>query len=702
MKAAATALQTSKEWLVQKLFDRVRSGEVMNQGTASKPDYARVFNRLSHMIALSDDGKLKSTVDDAVLNALATDCSNSHVTCVADILKLVQVCYGISLAEHLVQSSLDRLLSRGSLLRDRNSKTLTVSPKVLAEIQARIDGARALEEEVRTQWLASLGYVGASAEADELWRCLRSYMAKAFERHGVETVTLLVPDLLTSRRDTKQLSVYLEESIEAECNSVSHDVAFSGVQRFFRESTASRTRYVAQLLDATFAYFALSVDRATSAYLKSRISPLTLLLDTNFIFGILGLHSHHLSEVSRELIDLVQTNKLPFRLVYHEVTLQEIERTIEGISERLRGRRWTQAASRAAVRTGVLSGIETRYHEMNANDGPITPEDFLRRYTYLEAELRQYGFAVYRRGEPRKDLDDERYRLIADYGEYIKDHRPRGPKKYEALNHDMTVWQTVSQLRTNGHSLLSVGAFFLTTDYHLFCFDWYTKRKPNTLGLVVLPNQFLQLLRPFVASDSDADHRFVETFAIPALRAVSTDYSLTASRVLSVLNSFAGLSEETAVNILANEVLIRRLSDIDPDSEEFTDSIENEVVRQNEYLLDQQKRLQIAAEQSLRQAEESQMLLAKQQEETEKERYDRLRSEAEVESAKREAEEIRRQAASSEAISARLLSDYSAKLSQVEAERQANLRKTGRIVSLLSASFLAVLTFLVARTLAWS
>lgn len=673
----------------------------MKQEVPRKPDYARVFNRLSHMIALSDEGKLQSTVDDSILSSLAIDCGQTRVAGVADVIALVRAYYGISLGEHLVQPSMDRLVAKGKLLRDRISRALLVSPDVTASIRKRIDEARDLESQVRNQWLESLDCSETLAEADELWHCLQAYMAKAFERHGVETITLLVPDLLTSRRDNRHLSAYLEESIEAECHVVPHDKAFDAVQRFFRESTTDRTRYVAQLLDATFAYFALSADRATSAYLQGRISPLTLLLDTNFIFGVLNLHSHHLNAVSRELVDLVQNHKLPFRLCYHEVTLRETERTIDFIGDRLRGRRWTQATSRAAVRSGLLSGVETRYHEMNAERGPIAPEDFLMRYAHLEAELQSYGFTAFTRGASSKELDDERHQLVAEYDAYIKDHRPRGPKRYEALNHDMTVWQAVRRLRTNGHSALDVGAFLLTTDYYLFCFDWYTQRRPDTLGLVVMPNQFLQVLRPFVTPDNDADRSLAETFAIPALRAATTDYSATVSRVLSVLNSFAGMNEDTALSILADQVLIRQLSEIDPASEEFAESIENEVVRQNEYLQDRQRHLESAAQESRRLAAESQALLARQQEDTEIERQKRLRVEAEAERIRQDAEAARLRAESSEATSKQVTDEYSEKLRQLEDAHKHDARRLVRIVCFLSVVLEISLTLLIARVMFW-
>src|SRR5215218_1072300 len=144
------------------------------------------------------------------------------------------------------------------------------------------------------------------------------------------------------------------------------DEALQAVQQFFSVSTPRRTQYITQLLDGTFTFFALTVDKVTSAYLRGHMAPLNLFLDTNFIFDILGLHSNPLTDVSRELVEVIDKHNFPFTLYYHEATLSELQRTLKGLGAPLRGRTWRPALSRVAMRQPQLNDIERLYHEKNA------------------------------------------------------------------------------------------------------------------------------------------------------------------------------------------------------------------------------------------------------------------------------------------------------------------------------------------------
>lgn len=81
------------------------------------------------------------------------------------------------------------------MLRDRQSKVLSLEPSVRVRIEAQIKEADELETAVREEWFATLeSEIPLAAEGKtELWNCLRAYMAKAFKRHGVETMLLLDP-----------------------------------------------------------------------------------------------------------------------------------------------------------------------------------------------------------------------------------------------------------------------------------------------------------------------------------------------------------------------------------------------------------------------------------------------------------------------------------------------------------------------------
>ncbi len=558
--------------------------------TIASLDYPKVFNRLCHMVALTKDGKTRAAVDDIVLTLFALD-DTLRLTNATDVAGAIEGYYGLILRDAQLREALDRNMRAGHLLRQPGSGAYYLPPDTKAAIGTRVRDAATLEERVREEWLASLD-AGArelpAAHQGHLWACLQVYLAKVFYRHGVETIQLLAPAVPISAEAEKGLAAYLNEAVREKCDDTCSAVARDAIQAFFQTSTPLRTQYLAQLLDGTFTFFALSVDEATSAYLKGSLTSLRLFLDTNFIFGILNISTNPLVDVSQELIEFIKIHKLPFKLYYREETLEEMYRTIHPIAERLKARRWQSRTSWAAVASGRFEGLELRYHEKNA-EAPIDPAIFLSPYEHLPELLKGYGFHIWRDSAKAQEPVERKALIIADYKAYMEAHRPGRPKPYEALNHDIAVWLAVQRLRNRGSSALDVGALFLTNDTYFRRFDWEQLRERDTVGSVVLPNHFLQLLRPFVPASADFDRRFVETFALPEFRATGAGYAATPHKVLSYIDAYSNIPEQTAVHMLRDEMLAGQLRDVAEDSAEVEAVMEHALLQGQAGLIEEKE-----------------------------------------------------------------------------------------------------------------
>lgn len=583
---------------------------------SAETKYSAVFNRLCHLAALSKEGKTKAAIDNVLMTTFAIN-RTDPVSTASDASEQIEGYFGLTFDPNTLQSSIDRNLSNGSLLRNRESGTLGLNPHVQADIEGRIVAAERVETSVRQEWFATIDQriEGVSQLSKEhLWNALRSYMAKAFRQHGVETTQLLDPSQPLNENNKKALITYLKEAVTEHCKDVPTVIAEEAIREFFINKSQLRTRYIAQLLDGTFTFFALSIDKATSLYLTAGIESLALFLDSNFIFAILGLHSDPVNDVTKELIDIIETYHLPFRLYFHEETLLELRRVIQTTADHLKPYRWSQALSRAAISTGRLKGVNLRYHMKNA-ESPIDPEVFLTKYEHMEQLLSEHGFVMYRRPPPNSDFDNERYQLVAEYKHYLEQRRPFRIKPYEAINHDMTIWQAAKGLRKKSPNVFGNGAFVLSTDYLFYEFDWEHLRENADLGLVVFPNQFIQILRPLIPTTDDFDRRFVEVFAVPEFRSIGGDYSTTFAKVLSYLATFSDLSERTAVSILTNEVLINNLNQADDEPKRLRELVDNALAEENEKLRRQGEKFQEETERARREAADSAALAAQRESE---------------------------------------------------------------------------------------
>jgi hypothetical protein len=221
-------------------------------------------------------------------------------------------------------------------------------------------------------------------------------------------------------------------------------------------------------------------------------------------------------------------------------------------------------------------------------------------------------------------------------------------------------------LRKRGRSALDVGALFLSADNLLSRFDWNVLRKKDEVGTVVLPAQLLQVLRPYGTTTEDYDRKFVEAFSIPEFRSAHSDYRETSGQVLSYLTTYKDLSEETAVRILTNEMLINQLRGIEEGSPEFQELVESALATDNEMLIEEAEAARTEAEAERRAKElaleESEARIQEKDEETE-----RLRREADerVEAARTEEREL------AEANAARIRAEDADRLKAEEERRLA-------------------------------
>lgn len=288
--------------------------------------------------------------------------------------------------------------------------------------------------------------------------------------------------------------------------------------------------------------------------------------DTNFIFGILDLHEHPFVEVSNELVDAITKHSLPIKLRCHESTLSEFSGTIEHYGDILKKNKWATTISRAATNTNSISGIEQKYHQKNAETN-IDVEDFFKPYKHVEEILRDRKLEIYR----SENRLSERAKLEADYNAFLK--RINKPKIHKLIEHDVKVLDCVQSLKSKATSNLDSGALFVTCDFLLYRFDSELIRKEKVSPSVVLPNVLWQVLRPFFPYSNDFDKSFAEAFAITELRTIGSGASKACSKMLGILNSYKEITEDVAVRIISNDMLLTKLSEIEND-EKFREEVD--------------------------------------------------------------------------------------------------------------------------------
>ena len=552
------------------------------------PNFSMAFQQMASFVAISKTRDFTHTLDELVQQTFIILPQDSFTT-PASIGLAIHTLFGIKLADKVIALSIERLKKKENIVVFTGNQ-MSLSSMLRKDLEMRITDAKRIEEEVKQTWLSQISGQYPHLDSEKLWGALRVYLAQAFRRHGIQTIALLDSTAEVAKEQLGSLSSILHSVIKKEFSEDQHENAYAAVSSFIATVRLDKNRaeYIAQLADGAFNYFSLTIAPEISAKLRTKLNPLTLFLDTNFLFGILNLHVNPQVDVSAELIETIHKFKLPFRLRYHDATSIEISNTIVHFGGELRKQKWPQQISRAAVQSGMFSGAELRYHEKNADES-IDVDDFLAPHRHWEILFKDKEINIH-----RVDSSQERLRsratLEADYKEFLKKHNREKP--YEAIQHDMAVLETVRSMRSNARSTLDAGAILVTCDYYLCRFDWESSREEGNASCVVLPSLLWQILRPFVSESPEFDEAFAETFALPEFALLTRGGAeKAASRMLSILAGYKSIPEETATSMLANELLLNELQSKKTE-EEFVKTIESALAKTNVVLLEEKGALE--------------------------------------------------------------------------------------------------------------
>ncbi|RLL81547.1 cell envelope integrity protein TolA [Mesotoga sp. BH458_6_3_2_1] len=550
--------------------------------------FSSIFEKMCNFIAIAKTGDPHATIRGLVTLCLF-EFPDEQFYVSGQFHKTIETLFGLVIPQDQIESALDELEKQNVIIRPGNTN-YRLDPAAMEELKQSIEEAQSLEERVRVDWFQQLGDSYPNLPVEDAWEVLRAYLQKTFRRHGIQAAALLDPTVNTPPEHEASLTAILHKAIDEhgflDKNLRARvEAAVSGFMAALGRDT-DRIKYIAQLADAAFNFYTLEVPADLSEHLRKELRELTLFLDTNFLFGILDLHYNTQVQVSHDLMRAISEHKLPFKLRFHEETQKEISNTISHYGSILRSRPWTNSLSRAASTSRNLSGIEQKFHERNAA-GPIDVDEFLRPFEHVDSLLATKDIKIYR---PHSERPNDQNDLFHEYREFL-DKNGRGDKPYETVMHDVKVLEETRNLRTNAASSLEAGALLISCDYYLYRFDWEASRKVGRRACVLLPNIFWQILRPFVPTDQDFEKAFAETFALPEFRVIGSGGSRACSKMLQILATYKEVPEQTAMKMLANDLLLDRLRS-EHDDAKFKEQVEQAFVEENRNLLEEKMSLE--------------------------------------------------------------------------------------------------------------
>lgn len=513
---------------------------------------------LIHHVELTEAGWHDKALDLFVLRALLDESLTLSLGQVRDsVNKRLPAPLGLAQVKQIT----DRLLQSGALLATP-SERLKLSEATRADLTAHAEEARVLDQAM-AEWFGTVFLPVLGTTSAEDWHRFRD----SFLRVLIRELGARAYELVTGERSGVEQTAAFRSYVGAYPPELQARLSRS-IAEFIDPSSPTVRKWVLSHLNATFVWHVLGLPENALRRLHDRTGApviMNVLVDTNFLFSLVGLHDNPADDVVEALAELVETarDKVTLNLWMMPFTYDEAVRTVHGYEIRLAGFYISSGVARVArerptdLDSITLKFVLTAMHSPT----PLNARDYFR--PFRENLIRLAGQAGVRLKDEDVDYLSMDQRVIDDLNdqiEYQKRDKVREPKRYEILLHDMMLWHYARRGRpARVESPLDANWWIATLDYRFIAFDRSKARRSRRLvPLCVHPTVLLQMLQLWIPRTEELETAVVESLRplVPFIH--DRDSERVTVRILRALSRHedgSGIDETTAATVLLDSAL---------------------------------------------------------------------------------------------------------------------------------------------------
>lgn len=365
------------------------------------------------------------------------------------------------------------------------------------------------------------------------------------------------------------------------------------LSEFFAPTNQVCRNQVLRLLSAHFFAEASQLRPETLAVIESarKKHVIKVILDTNFVFSVLGLHDNPADDSVVSLVDIAHRNERHLQIKFYVLpgTLDEAQRTLTSQLHLVEKIRTTVAMANVAV-TQPLPSIAKKFFDAARRSSGLTAETFFRPYIDdLRTILRDKGIHVLETSQhiyaQRQDVIDD---VLSEQERETQEMAVNRRKGYDRLLHDAVLWHVVTDRRAeNASSPFEVEYWAVSIDWRLIAFD-RKKRTSNVskLPAVLYPSNLVQLIQFWVPRSPDLEESLVDSLRLPLFfQSFDPEDEKATVKVLEAISRFENvtdLPESTLKVVLANQALRGRLRGADASNDEIFNLVRDELLAEHQ------------------------------------------------------------------------------------------------------------------------
>lgn len=507
--------------------------------------------------------------------------------------------FNVSMASDEIQDCLKSMSSAGTLneVRDGEFRLSEVAARDLASQAASGEAEIQRAKNFFVQRLSEL--CGEALQADQAWTIFVDELTLAVRHTGASTFNLLTGEALDRHEDW--LIGFVNRFGDQYIDSLKQVVA-----SFFSSANPDGKQYTLRLLSAYFFVESTQLSRRTIDSIDAKRSKrkLSLYLDSNFIFSVLGLHDNPADDAALSLLELAKSAKTSIDINFFITpsTLEETQRTIHACMESAKRVQVSRALQVAASTAPLPSALRKYFSESAKTSHVITAEEFFGPYARnLKTVLQAKGIQV------DNEIDISKYRTdqrivddVLNIYEREQSRKVGRPKTYEAIEHDVILWHVVNDQRPkHTESPFDAEVWIVTVDTRLTAFD--RRKTPRHMGVptALLPSNLAQLIQFWVPRSEQLEATLLDSLKLPLFfREFDREDEQVTMRILGALSRYEDVDDlgvETVRKLLVNEVLRQRIEQqSDATDDDDLGLIRDEVIEINKHLSESLSESQVA------------------------------------------------------------------------------------------------------------
>jgi len=475
----------------------------------------------------------------------------------------------IRVTEDVLESQLNLLHTQGSVFVEAGKYRLTEVSR--RDLTISNKAAKVEQGECKESFIASCVELCPGLDPEQAWIEFSQALIRSIRISGANLYHLIRDGNLRKNID------WMAELRKR--HGPAHETGLMAVaERFFAPENQVCRSQVLRFLTAHFFAEATQFTPETITAIEKGTKPrsIKVVLDTNFIFSVLGLHENPADDAAKSLLDLAASSKgkLDVKLYVLPSTIDEARKVLShqvGAIEAIRPSR----AIAAAAAGQPLSSIAKKFFEHAKSVSGLRASEFFQPYIDdLKAILESHGILVL---ESQREYFHQRQDVLDDVVVEMEAEarRPENKRKsYEALLHDAVLWHVVADRRVvPPDSPFDVQYWGVSIDWRLISFDKKKRAETGAKVPVILhPENLVQLLQFWVPRTSLLEETLIDTLKLPLFfQSFDEEDERATLKVLEQLSRYEkidDLPEPVLRQILANKILRTRITQVEASNDD--------------------------------------------------------------------------------------------------------------------------------------